>query len=116
MTKHWTKADMPDLTGKKVVVTGANSGVGYEAARAFAEKGAHIVFACRNRERAEKAMAELRQQTPEVSVEIIIFDLADLDSVHDFAQQYNAKHEHLDILVNNAGLMAIPYRQTVDAF
>ena len=116
MTKQWTVADMPNLSGKNVVVTGANSGVGYEAARAFAERGAHVVFACRNRERAEEAVAELRQQTPEVSVEIIILDLANLDSVHDFAQQYNAKHEHLDILVNNAGLMAIPYRQTADGF
>ena len=91
MTKQWTVADMPNLSGKNVVVTGANSGVGYEAARAFAERGAHVVFACRNRERAEEAVAELRQQTPEVSVEIIILDLANLDSVHDFAQQYNAK-------------------------
>ena len=78
MTKQWTVADMPNLSGKKVVVTGANSGVGYEAARAFAEKGAHVVFACRSRGRAEEAVDELRQQEPEVSVEIIILDLADL--------------------------------------
>jgi len=116
MTKQWTVADMPNLSGKNVVVTGANSGVGYRAARAFAEKGAHVVFACRSRERAEEAVAELRQQNPGVSIEIMILDLADLASVHDFAQQYNASHERLDILVNNAGLMAIPYRETVDGF
>lgn len=116
MAEQWKVSDMPNLSGKNVIVTGANSGVGYEAARAFAEKGAHVFFACRNRERAEEAVAELRQQTPEVSVEIIILDLADLASVHDFAQQYNASHERLDILVNNAGLMAIPYRQTPDGF
>jgi NAD(P)-dependent dehydrogenase (short-subunit alcohol dehydrogenase family) len=116
MTKQWTVADMPNLSGKNVIVTGANSGVGYEAARAFAEKGAHVVFACRSRERAEEAAAELRQQNPELSIEIMILDLADLASVNDFAQQYNASHERLDILVNNAGLMAIPYRETTDGF
>ena len=116
MTKQWTVADMPNLSGKNVVVTGANSGVGYEAARAFAEKGAHVVFACRSRERAEEAVAELSKQNPKVSVEIAILDLADMASVHNFAQQYNASHGRLDILVNNAGVMAIPYRETADGF
>jgi NAD(P)-dependent dehydrogenase (short-subunit alcohol dehydrogenase family) len=116
MSKEWTTADMPDLSGKKVIVTGANSGVGYEAARAFAEKGAHVIFACRSRQKAESAVAELRQQSPDVSVEIIPLDLADLDSVREFATTYMANHERLDILVNNAGIMAIPYRQTADGF
>ena len=116
MIKQWTVADIPNLSGKNVIATGANSGVGYEAARAFAEKGAHVFFACRSRERAEEAVAGLRQQNPAVSVEIMILDLADLASVHDFAQQYNASHKRLDILVNNAGLMAIPYRETADGF
>lgn len=116
MSEQWTTADMPDLTGKKIIVTGANSGVGYEAARAFAEKGAHVIFACRSRERAEEAVAEVRRQSPDVSVEIMILDLADLGSIHDFAQRYNAAHDQLDILVNNAGIMAIPYRQTADGF
>jgi NAD(P)-dependent dehydrogenase (short-subunit alcohol dehydrogenase family) len=116
MSKEWTTADMPDLSGKKVIVTGANSGVGYEAARAFAEKGAHVIFACRSRQRAESAVAELRQQSPTVSVEIILLDLADLASVREFATTYMANHERLDILVNNAGIMAIPYRQTADGF
>jgi NAD(P)-dependent dehydrogenase (short-subunit alcohol dehydrogenase family) len=107
---------MPNLSGKNVIVTGANSGVGYEAARAFAEKGAHVVFACRSRERAEEAVNELHQQKPGISAEIILLDLADLASIHDFAQQYKATHESLDILVNNAGLMAIPYRETADGF
>ena len=116
MTKQWKVSDMPNLSGKNVIVTGANSGVGYEAARAFAEKGAHVVFACRSRERAEEAVAELSKQNPKVSVEIAILDLADMASVHNFAQQYNASHERLDILVNNAGVMAIPYRETADGF
>ena len=116
MSEQWTTADMPDLTGKKVIVTGANSGVGYEAARAFAIKGAHVVFASRSQERAEAAVAKLRQQSPDVTVEIILLDLADLAAVHEFARSYNAHHDRLDILVNNAGIMAIPYRQTADGF
>ncbi len=116
MSEKWTTADMPDLSGKKMIVTGANSGVGYEAARAFAEKGAHVVFACRSREKAEAAVAHLREQAPAVSVEIMLLDLADLGSVTAFAQQYNARHGRLDILVNNAGVMAIPYRRTADGF
>ena len=116
MSEQWTTADMPDLTGKKVIVTGANSGVGYEAARAFAIKGAHVVFASRSQERAEAAVAKLRQQSPDVAVEIILLDLADLAAVHEFALSYNAHHDRLDILVNNAGIMAIPYRQTADGF
>lgn len=116
MKEQWTAADMPNLSAKNVVVTGANSGVGFEAARAFANKGAHVVFACRNREKAEKAVAAVLKQKPEASVEIIILDLADLASVHDFARQYSTRHQRLDILVNNAGLMAIPYRETADGF
>ncbi len=116
MTEHWTAKDMPDLSGKNIIVTGANSGVGYSAARAFAAKGAHVVFACRSRDKAEAAVAELQQQNPAASVEIMILDLADLTSIHDFARLYEAKHERLDILVNNAGLMAIPYRRTADGF
>ena len=116
MSKQWTAEDVPDLTGKTAVVTGANSGVGYDAARVLAVKGAHVIFACRSMERAQAAVAKVLQENPEVSVEIMILDLADLDSVHAFAQAYTAKYDRLDILINNAGLMAIPYRQTADGF
>lgn len=116
MSDKWTAADMPDLSGQTIIVTGANSGVGYEAARAFAHKGAHVIFACRSMERAETAVAQLQREQPAGTTAVLRLDLADLASVRAFAERFNADYKRLDILVNNAGLMAIPYRKTADGF
>lgn len=116
MAGTWTTADMPRLDGKTIIVTGANSGVGYETARAFSRKGAHVILACRSEDRAQTAEEALRKENPAVSTEIILLDLADLTSIHQFVAAFMDRYNQLDVLVNNAGLMAIPYRQTADGF
>ena len=113
---RWTEEDIPDLTGKIAVVTGANSGTGYEATRALASKGATVVMSCRNLEKAEAAAEKIKNKIPEAKLEIVQLDLSDLSSVKKFAESYSEKHETLDLLLNNAGIMMPPYSKTVDGF
>lgn len=116
MGKHWTEADIPDQTGKTVLITGANSGIGYEAARALAQHGATVVLACRNRAKAEDAVEKIAATNPSGSTEILEMDLADLASVERAAKEFLANHDRLDLLINNAGLMAIPLGRTAQGF
>ncbi len=113
---HWTKEDMPNLTGKVVIVTGANSGLGYQVARAMAYKGATVVLACRDAAKGEQALQSLRKEHPNAKLELMTLDLADLTSIRSFAESFSQKYSTLDILCNNAGVMAIPYRQTAQGF
>lgn len=112
----WTAADIPDQTGKTAVVTGANSGLGYETVRGLARKNANIIMACRNQEKGQAALDKVQTEFPQVSLEFMPLDLSDLASVKKFAQAYTEKHETLDLLINNAGVMALPYQKTADGF
>ena len=113
----WTANDIPDLNGKTAVVTGANSGLGYETARELARHGAHVVLACRDESRGTEALQRLRGAIPEASAELCLLDLADLTSVRKFADSYAGERGDLEILVDNAGVMALPgRRQTADGF
>jgi NAD(P)-dependent dehydrogenase (short-subunit alcohol dehydrogenase family) len=112
----WTAADIPDQTGRTVVVTGANSGIGFEAARALAVAGARVVLACRDLAKGQEAIARLRATAPAARPELRALDLASLSSVRDFAKALLDAHEQIDVLVNNAGVMAIPRRTTADGF
>jgi NAD(P)-dependent dehydrogenase (short-subunit alcohol dehydrogenase family) len=112
----WTAADIPDLTGRVAVVTGANGGLGLETAKALAGAGAHVVMAARDQVKAATAQSEILAVHPEAQLEVVELDLADLSSVATAAQQIVAAHEQVDILVNNAGLMAMPERTTTDGF
>ena len=107
----WTAADIPDQTGRRAVVTGANSGLGLVIAHELARKGASVVLACRNQAKGEAALAELRRLG---DAELAALDLASLDSVRAFADAYG--EERVDLLVNNAGIMAPPRRTTADGF
>ncbi len=113
MTK-WTEADASDQAGRRFVVTGANSGIGYEVSRMLAGLNARVVMACRSLERGEAARDRIRRAGGEV--ELMPLDLADLESVSAFADAYRAQHERLDGLVNNAGLMALPRLETRQGF
>ncbi|HEY8516479.1 MAG TPA: oxidoreductase [Candidatus Binatia bacterium] len=113
---RWTADDMPDLSGKVAIVTGANSGIGLEAARALARKRAHVVLACRDLVKARDAVAQIRALQPSASLEPMQLDLSSLDCVHRFAEEFAKKDGPLDLLINNAGVMAIPYRKTADGF
>src|SRR5881394_1016687 len=110
----WTTADIPDQTGRTVVVTGANGGLGLETTRALAAKGAHVVMAARNQQKAAEAVDDIRGGLPDASLEVVELDLGSLESVRQAAEQILARHETIDILVNNAGVMGIPERRTVD--
>lgn len=117
MGKTWTLADIPSQTGKRVLITGANSGIGYHAALTLARKGAHVILACRDRRRGENALARLVAEAPGTSSEVAILDLASLASVRDFAAHQLDLHRPLHVLINNAGVMAPPKRQqTSDGF
>jgi protochlorophyllide reductase len=116
MSNKWTQQDIPDLTGKIIVITGANSGLGLESTKALAAKGATVVMACRNLGKAEKAKAEVLANNPHAKLEVMPLDNASLASVRDFADAFKAKYARLDILLNNAGIMAIPRALTEDGF
>ena len=113
-TRPWTAADIPDLTGRTAVVTGANSGLGLETARELARRGARVVMACRSEDRARRARAEIRRDVPGAALDVEILDLASLASVHRFAEAY--RHDRLDLLYCNAGIMAVPRSETEDGF
>lgn len=110
----WTLDSIPDQSGRIVMVTGANSGIGYVTARELARRGAQVVLACRNRERGEAAILRLRGEVPGAVVERRQLDLAALASVSDFAQSWDK--DRLDLLVNNAGVAMVPFARTVDGF
>lgn len=117
MSKKWTAADIPDQSGRRVIVTGANSGLGYETSLALAQKGAAVTMAVRDTGKGEAAAADIRAVTPAADIEVRRLDLADLASIDEFAWLWREAHPGgLDLLVNNAGVMAIPKRATANGF
>ena len=113
---NWTKTSVPDSSGKTFIITGANSGIGYESALALAEKGALVVLACRNAERAKQACELIRQSVPNASIESIALDLGDLNSIASFASVFKKNHQRLDGLLNNGGLVGAKRWETSDGF
>lgn len=112
----FTEASIPNQDGKVAIVTGANSGIGFETARALAAKGAHVVLACRNQEKGADAVARIEAAHPGASVELGSLDLSSLASVRTFATELQKLHPRVDLLVNNAGVMVPPYQRTQDGF
>ena len=113
---NWTEALVPDQTGRTALITGANSGIGLEAARMLAKRGAHVVLACRTRAKADAARDSILADAPTADVSVIDLDLSSLASVAEAAAEFSARFGRLDLLVNNAGVMATPYQRTVDGF
>ncbi len=103
-------------SGRVAVVTGANVGLGLETAKALASKGATVVLACRNLEKASAAKATILSESPKAQVQCMALDLSDLKSVRAFASAFSAQFNRLDLLINNAGIMMPPYALTVDGF
>ncbi|MCU1601498.1 MAG: short-chain dehydrogenase/reductase [Frankiales bacterium] len=107
---------MPDQSGRTVLVTGANSGLGFHTTMELARKGARVLMACRNPAKADVALGLIRAQVTNPTVELVAMDLASLDSVERAAEDVAGRVEHLDLLVNNAGIMAVPHGRTADGF
>jgi NAD(P)-dependent dehydrogenase (short-subunit alcohol dehydrogenase family) len=117
MSKKWQASNIPSMTGKRVLITGANSGIGYHTALKLARKGAHVIFACRDRQRGEAALARMQADSPGTHAELALLDLASLTSIHGFAATELAQHRPLHLLINNAGVMTPPRRlETADGF
>ncbi|MFG1714578.1 oxidoreductase [Micromonospora sp. NPDC049203] len=105
----WTPERIPDLSGRTFVVTGATSGLGLVTSRALAARGARVVLAVRDEEKGRRAAAGIAAARPGVDLEVRRLDLADLDSVREFAARMHADHRRVDVLINNAGVMATPH-------
>src|SRR5215203_1359692 len=108
----WTADMIPPQSGKLAIVTGANTGIGFETARILARKGARVILACRNPQKAQQAVTRIIRGAPLAKVEPQVLDLSDLDAVRAFAHAFAAKHQHLHLLINNAGVMVPPFTRT----
>lgn len=113
--KGFTEKDVPDQTGKTIAITGANTGLGYEAARVLAGKNARVIIACRSPQKAQDARERILREHPAAEVELLELDLSSLDSVRTAAAEL-AGEDKLDLLINNAGIMVPPYELTSDGF
>ena len=116
MSAKWTAADVPDQSGRVAVVTGANSGIGYEAAAVLAGKGARVVLAVRNQAKGEEAVRRIEADHPGADVALIELDLSSLASVRGAADTLRASYPRIDLLINNAGVMYPPKQTTSDGF
>lgn len=112
----WNEKQLPDLAGRTYVVTGANSGIGWETARTLAERRAEVVLAVRSEERGAEAVARIRASVPDAVLAVVRLDLADLGSVRACAVLLRERYGSLSGLINNAGVMIPPYRLTKDGF
>jgi NAD(P)-dependent dehydrogenase (short-subunit alcohol dehydrogenase family) len=114
--ERWTAAALPDQSWRIAVVTGANTGLGLETARVLAWRGATVLLACRDLDKAERAAALIRAEVASANVRIVHLDLASLASVREAATEIRAISPRLDLLINNAGVMEVPYQRTEDGF
>jgi NAD(P)-dependent dehydrogenase (short-subunit alcohol dehydrogenase family) len=112
----WTTADIPDQTGRTAVITGANTGLGYETAAALAAKGAHVVLAVRNLDKGKAAADLITRAAPDASVVLQELNLTSLESVRAAADQLKSNYDAIDLLINNAGVMMTPKSTTKDGF
>src|SRR5258705_13169914 len=116
MRTKWTSNDVPSQAGRLAVVTGANTGLGFETARVLATRGASVLLAVRNIEKGKRAAARIVEAAPGANVMVQHLDLASLDSIRAAAQELRSKHPRIDLLINNAGVMFTPKQTTRDGF
>ncbi|MFD0730165.1 oxidoreductase [Planotetraspora mira] len=114
--RRWTSADIPGQRGRTAVITGANTGIGFETAKLLAEHGATVILACRNAGKAAEAAARITASVPDSTVHTLQLDLASLPSVRSAAEQLRAGHPRVDLLINNAGGVRPRYAVTEDGF
>ncbi len=107
---------MPNLSGKTIIITGANNGLGFESAKVFAKNGARVVLTARSIEKGEKAKSEIIKSIPDAELDFFVLDLMSLASIKTFAEKIRSKYSNIDILMNNAGIMMTPYKLSEDGF
>jgi len=115
-TRKWEDADVPDQSGRVVIVTGSNTGIGYHAAAVLAYSGAHVVLAVRNLEKGNAALSRIVAASPRADVTLQALDVSSLDSVRTAADALWAAYPRSDLLINNAGVMWTPKQVTKDGF
>jgi len=108
---NWTSAQIANQKGKNVLITGASSGLGLEAATVLSQKGAHVIMAVRNVAKGNEAMNQIKKRHPQANISVMQLDLADLESIHQFSRDFHAQFTQLHLLLNNAGIMFPPSRQ-----
>lgn len=116
MPRGWTKRDIGDLTGKVAIVTGGNSGIGFETSLALAENFATVILAVRNMNKGHEAVDKIKKECPNADVHVLKLDLGDLGSVKEFADEFKMRFRSLSLLINNAGVMLPPRKETKDGF
>ncbi|MYL49974.1 SDR family NAD(P)-dependent oxidoreductase [Halobacillus litoralis] len=112
----WTKEDIPSLKGQTVIVTGGNSGLGYESVKVLSKRGATVILGSRSMERGQEAFLSIQKENPNADIDVMALDLSDLESVKAFTDSFKEKYDRLDLLLNNAGVMTTPYGKTKDGF
>lgn len=112
----WKVEMMNNQTGKVIIITGSNTGIGYHMAHSLAAKGACVIMACRNLEKAALARKKILKDFPEADIKLYQLDLADLENISNFAKKFIDENERLDVLINNAGVMIPPYSKTKNNF
>lgn len=115
-SKEWTQQDMPDLNDKIAIVTGANTGLGFEDTRYLSRKGAAVIMGCRDLEKGENAKKLILDEDSDAKLDLMKLDLSSLNSIRDFSISARNKYDHFDILINNAGVMFTPFLRTEDGF
>ena len=117
MSNNWIVNNIPDLSGKVIVITGANSGIGFESAKELARKGAEVILACRNMDKSKKQHWQKSSKKFRLPKAIVMqLDLASQKSVRQFAEAFKPNYDRLNVLLNNAGIMWVPYGKTEDGF
>jgi len=116
MNKKWKIEDVPDQTGRRILITGANSGLGFKSTEVLASKGAEVIMAVRNTEKGEDAKRRILDKYSDAKLDLMKLDLSSLKSIKEFADNFSKKYDSLNVLLNNAGVMQPPYRKTEDGF
>ncbi|MHA2099948.1 MAG: oxidoreductase [Candidatus Kariarchaeaceae archaeon] len=116
MKKKWSADDIPDISGKIAIVTGANSGIGYHTVKELANKGATVVMACRDLKKGADAIKKIVTEFPDSNIRLMHLDLSSIDNIKKFSDKFKQDNQNLDLLINNAGLMFAPYDKTENGF
>ena len=114
--QKWIVSNMPDLSGKTIIVTGGNSGLGFEAVKAFVSKNADVIMACRSLDRGDVAKSKIIKLFPKAQITVMELDLSSIQSIYSFVAKFKKDFVRLDVLLNNAGIMMVPYGMTLDGF